>query len=126
MMSHEIISISNYFEKFSDELITSNYSSIGISLGTGFTSVKGSIDHLKKIELDRMLDLHVVDKKTNVLEKKEKELAEEEELDKFILNHLCGEIMDLGNDQVDLIASKTKPKSKKSKKGRGIHIPNSV
>ena len=77
-----------------------------------------------------MLELHVVDKKSNVVEKEEKELAEEEELDKFILNHLCGEIMeevmDLGNDQVDLIASKTKPKSKKSKKGRGIHIPNSV
>ena len=69
-------------------------------------------------------------KKTNVLEKEEKELAEEEELDKFILNHLCGEIMeeimDLGNDQVDLIASKTKLKSKKSKKDRGIHIPNFV
>ena len=130
MMSHEIISISNYFENFSDELITSNYSSISISLGADVTSVKGSIDHLKKVELDRMFDLHVVDKKTNVLEKEEKELAEEEELDKFILNHLCGEIMeevmDLGNDQVDLIASKTKPKSKKSKKGRGIHIPNSV
>ena len=50
-------------------------------------------------------------KKTNVLEKEEKELTEEEELNKFILNHLCGEIMevmDLGNDQVDLIASKTK------------------
>ena len=57
-------------------------------------------------------------------------MAEEEELDKFILNHLCGEIMekvmDLGNDQVDLIASKTKLKSKKSKKDRGIHIPNFV
>ena len=63
MMSHEIISISNYFEKFSDELITSNYSSISISLGADVTSVKGSIDHLKKVELDRMLDLHVVDKK---------------------------------------------------------------
>ena len=67
-------------------------------------------------------------KKTNVLEKDEKDLAEEEELDKFILSHLCGEIMeevmDLGYDQVDLIASKAKPKSKKSKKGRGIHIPN--
>ena len=49
-------------------------------------------------------------------------MAEEEELDKFILNHLCGEIMeevmDLGNDQVDLIASKTKLKSKKSRKDR--------
>ena len=69
-------------------------------------------------------------KKTNELEKEKKELAEEEELDKFILSHLCGEIMeevmDLGNDQVDLIASKTKPKSKKSKKGRGIHILNYV
>ena len=69
-------------------------------------------------------------KKTNVLEKEEMELAEEEELDKFILSHLCEEIMeevmDLGNDQVDLIASKTKLKSKKSKKDRGIHIPNFV
>ena len=37
-----------------------------------------------------MLELHVIDKKTNVLEKEEKELAEEEELDKFIPNHLCG------------------------------------
>ena len=53
----------NSFLNFSDDLITSNYSSIGISLGGDFTSVKGSIDHLKKIELDRMLELHVVDKK---------------------------------------------------------------
>ena len=53
----------NSFLNFSDDLITSNYSSIGISLGVDSTSVKGSIDHLKKIELDRMLDLHVVDKK---------------------------------------------------------------
>ena len=34
--------------------------------------------------------------------------------------------MDLGNDQFDLIDSKTKPKFKKNKKGRRIHIPNSM
>ena len=45
---------------------------------------------MKKVELDRLHDLHVVDKKINVLEKEEKELAKEEELDKLILNHLCG------------------------------------
>jgi len=59
-------------------------------------------------------------KKTNVLEKEEKELAEEEELDKFILNHLCGEIMeevmDLGNNQVDFIESKTNQNPKRVKK----------
>lgn len=113
---------------FSDELIISNCSSIGISLGADITSVKGWIDDLKKVELDRLHVIHVVDKK-KVLEKEEKELAEEEELDKFILNHLCGEIMeevmDLRNDQVDRIAPKTKPKSKKNKRGRRIHIPNS-
>ena len=55
-----------------------------------------------------------------MLEKEEKELAEEEELDKFILNHLCGEIMeevmDLGNNQVDFIESKTNQNPKRVKK----------
>ena len=85
---------------------------------------------MKKVESDRLHVLHVVDKKTNVLEIEENELADEVELDKLILNHFCGdimeEVMDLGNDQFDLIDSKTKPKSKKNKKGRGIHIPNSL
>jgi len=119
----------NSFINFSDELITSSYSSIGITLGSDFTSVKGWIAHLKKVESDRLHVLHVVDKKTNVLEIEENELADEVELDKLILNHLCGdimEVMDLGNDQFDLIDSKNKPKFKKNKKGQRIHIPNSL
>ena len=84
---------------------------------------------MKKVESDRLHVLHVVDKKTNVLEIEENELADEVELDKLILNHLCGdimEVMDLGNEQFDLIDSKTKPKFKKNKKGQRIHIPNSL
>ena len=53
----------NSFINFSDELITSNYSSIGITLGSDFISVKGWIAHLKKVESDRLHVLHVVDKK---------------------------------------------------------------
>jgi hypothetical protein len=39
-----------------------------------------------------------VDKKIEVLELEEKELDEEEEIDRLLFQNTCGEIMDVGGD----------------------------
>ena len=73
------------------------------------------------------------DWKSILLDKEEKNLPEEEEIDKFILNHLCGEIMDevmyANSDPNDLTVplSKTKHpgcKRKKAKKTTDPKQPN--
>ncbi|TVU40757.1 hypothetical protein EJB05_14233, partial [Eragrostis curvula] len=96
--------------------------------GPDSVSVSGSVACLKNVELSRLNNVNWIDKKMKVIEKEEKELADEEELDKFILNHLCGEIMeevmDLGNDQDDRIVPRPKPKSKNKVKGCSTTIPN--
>ena len=64
------------------------------------------------------------DWKSDFLDKEGKNMAEEEEIDKFILNHLCGEIMDevmdASSDPNDLTVplSKTKHPDCKRKKAK--------
>lgn len=55
----------------------------------------------------------------DAIDKVEKELNEEQEIDTFILNNICGEIMDevldASNDLKDFTVALSKPKRKSSK-----------
>ena len=53
-----------------------------------------------------------IDSKEAILDKEEKNMAEEEEIDMFILNHLCGEIMDEVMDVSSNLKDFTVPLSK--------------
>lgn len=61
-------------------------------------------------------------KKNDVFDKEQKELDEVDELDKFILNHLCSdimeEVMDMGSDFDKFVAATHKKSSRKNKKNK--------
>ena len=68
-----------------------------------------------------------IDWKEAILDKEEKNMAEEEEIDMFILNHLCGEIMDevmdVSSDLNDFTVPLSKTKHHNSK-GKKVHETN--
>src|SRR6185312_433532 len=107
---------------FPDEYIRSSFSSIGINLGSDDTSIRNSVLNLKKVEENSMHESRSIDWKEAILDKEENNMAEEEEIDMFILNHLCGEIMDevmdVSSDLNDFTVplSKTKHHNSKGKK----------
>jgi len=113
---------SSSFLHFPDEYIRSSFSSIGINLGSDDTSIRNSVLNLKKVEENSMHESRSIDWKEAILDKEEKNMAEEEEIDMFILNHLCGEIMDevmdVSSDLNDFTVplSKTKHHNSKGKK----------
>jgi hypothetical protein len=75
---------------------------IGISLGLDASSSLASWSSIKNSALGVTQEGVLVDLKEKVIEKVEKEILEEEELDKLLLQNICGEIMDevmdLGSD----------------------------
>ena len=112
------------FSSLPDEFIHSSFSSIGVSLGYDDTSISKSILELEELEGKMMHESRSKDWKSVLLDKEEKNMAEEEEIDKFILNRLCGEIMDevmdASSDPNDLTVplSKTKHPDCKRKKAK--------
>jgi hypothetical protein len=106
-----------------DSMVISNLNVIGISLEVDDASISESMDNIREKALGCLQEHIRVSLKDNVLEKDEKELLEEEELQKLFLKNICIEIMegvvDLGSD-CDVIL----PRGYNSKKitGRGGHI----
>ena len=115
------------FLPFPVEYIHSSFSSIGINLGPDDTRIRNSISNMKQVEENRMHESHNIDWKTSILDKEEKHLAEEDEIDSFILNHLCGEIMDEVMDASSDLNDFTVPLSKTkhhNSKGKKVHETN--
>lgn len=71
--------------------------------------------------------INLIDRKIQLLEKEEKELLDEQEVEKFILNHLFSdimeEVMDLGGDHNVFVPPKKKSKAKN--KGPRISLKHS-
>lgn len=115
------------FLYLNDEVIASGLNNLGVTLGLDSTSVSESIAYIKKIEQNRLLEDNQQDLKSRVFAQEEKEIAEEEEIDRVILNNLCSDIMDevldVGSEQIVLArtahgrrkSSSTNRKSKNKK-----------
>jgi hypothetical protein len=77
--------------------------------------------NFKDHALGRQQDIAVVGQLERVIEREEKELLEEEELDKLFLKNICGkimdEVMDSGRDY-DVILPRSHPKKRGTKKGK--------
>jgi hypothetical protein len=102
----------NSFLHFTKEHVVENLESIGITLGNGELEVCKAIDSIKTHD--------VVSK---FFDQEEKELDEEEEVDKLILNSPCSDIMDevMDLDSAYPVDCKTIPKKKsprRSHKGK--------
>jgi hypothetical protein len=101
-------------------LIQSNLDVVGISLGVDKDSVNKSIKTLNEVVVSSTTKELCDDHKTFALDEEEKNLEQEEELDKLILNHLCSdimeEIMDLGECKNDLLIIPGSTSSKKKTK----------
>lgn len=117
------------FIHFHAEFIHASFSTIGIDLGKDSTSIKDSVIDMKKGDEYRLSETRCTDWKTEVLNKEEKNMADQEEVDTFILNHLCGEIMDevmdASGDPSDLTTALAKTNKPKSKDRKGLRIKGS-
>jgi hypothetical protein len=102
---------------------------IGISLGTDASSSLASWSNIKNSALGGIQEGVSVDVKEKVIEKVEKEILEEEELDKLLLQNICSEIMeevmDLGSD-FDAILPRGQTKKKLGRKGKKLNNFNHV
>jgi hypothetical protein len=78
----------------SNECVTKNLQSIGISLGTCCDQINLSVQRIKEVEAEHALEAKNKDIISEVFDKEEKEELENEEIDKLILNSLCFEIVD--------------------------------
>jgi len=99
--------------------IISNLSSIGFSLGNDKLSVHDAVISLRVDETIKVDDVLREDVKDRALEREEKEMAQEEELDRLILNHICSDIMDEvldGDAGGNLTASVSSQKSQEKKR----------
>jgi hypothetical protein len=90
-----------------DSTIQSNLDVLGISLGSDKDSVSKSITKLKVAVHNSSNNEFCRNKKTIVLDEEEKNIEQEEEPDKLIINYLCTdimeEVMDLGECKNDLL-----------------------
>jgi hypothetical protein len=82
----------NEGENISDSCICSNLSCVGISIGQEKDSIDASIAVLREATENSMPS--VCNKKMLILESELKDIKQEEDLDKILLNQLCGELMD--------------------------------
>jgi hypothetical protein len=82
------------FLHFSKEHVVDNLELIGITLGKGESEVCKAVERIKCHENDRRVEKVNIDEASKKNYQEEKDLAEEEEVDKLILNSLCCEIMD--------------------------------
>lgn len=110
----------NSFLHVPNESIASSLNNIGVSIGSDFMAVTDSITHIKQIERDRLLTDNTTDLKTSVFDKEEKEMAEEDEVDRFILNNLCSEIMDevMDQDSEHIVQAHTDPRKGTTSKNK--------
>jgi hypothetical protein len=69
----------------------SNLQSIGISLGDDVASISKSMINIKEQALGSVQECDVPSMVDKVMEKDEKELLEEEELEKLFLKNICSE-----------------------------------
>jgi hypothetical protein len=111
-----------HFSLADDTVAISNLDNIGISLGPDHLSSLASWASIKNSALGGINEGVSVDLKEKVIEKVEKETIEEEELDKLLLENICGEIMeevmDLMSD-FDVILPRGQNK-KKDRKGKRV------
>jgi hypothetical protein len=108
---------------FIKEDVIYNLESIGINPGNGESEVCKEVDRIKSWENDRCVEQFTKDEVSRIFDQEEKELAEEEEVDKLILNSRCSEIMDqvMDLDSAYPLDCKTIPRKKspwRSQKGK--------
>lgn len=95
---------------------------VGIVLGNDSFSTNDSIESIKKVEKQRLLENHRSDMVERFLDREEKEMEADEELDKLMLSTFCSDITDDVMDfdsayPMDCITvSKKEPASLSSKK----------
>jgi hypothetical protein len=102
-----------------------NLDNIGISLGGDSASVQEAWSHIKLSALGDGQEGAPVELKDVVIEKIEKELLEEEELEKLFLNNICGEIMDEVMDlesDYDVVLPRSHSRNMNCRKGKNIKI----
>jgi hypothetical protein len=120
------------FVHFSNENVIDNLQSVGIVLGSSSDQITFSVEHIKEVELERIVDAGSKDIISEVFDKEEKEELENEKVDKLILNSLCCEIMDevvdLGNayPQDCNITPRQKPSSTRAARWLSGRILSSV
>jgi hypothetical protein len=103
-----------------DSDVISNLDTIGVSLGADASSISESVVDLKNSALGSLHERVSVNLKDKVLEKEEKELLEEEELELFLKNiysEIMEEVMDLGSD-CDVVLPRGLTKKKDYRKGK--------
>lgn len=104
------------FSHLTDSFIQSGFSSIDLKLGTDEARVTSSILKMKSAVECRALESQKVDWKIDALDREEKEICDEQEIGTFILNNICGEIMDEvmdgSSDLMDYTTTLPKPKHK--------------
>jgi hypothetical protein len=109
----------------SKEHIIDNLESIGINLGNDALEVGKSVETIKSRESITLVDHDSKDVISKLFDQEEKEVMEEEEVDKLVLNALCCEIIDevLDLDSANPLDCKTIPRKKsprQSQKGKGL------
>jgi hypothetical protein len=117
------------FLQFTKENVVDNLVSVGINLGNGEAKVDKAVASIKSREFDRHTEKLSIDEVSKIFDQEEKEMAEEEEVDKMILNSLCSEIMDkvMNLDSAYPLDCKTIPKEKspnRSQKGKRLDKRN--
>jgi hypothetical protein len=85
---------SSPMSNLADDIIISNLDCIGISVGSDASSVSKSVAALKCTNRVKQNNLEEIDRKTRLLKQEERNMLEEEELDKILLNNICIEIME--------------------------------
>jgi hypothetical protein len=82
------------FLQLSNDDIISNMSDIGMVEGIDKIADSMLIETLKTVEKERWLDIIEQDKIERIFDKEQKEMDEEEEIDKLMLRSLCSDITD--------------------------------
>jgi hypothetical protein len=99
---------------FTKEHIVDNLESIGINLGKGALEVNKTGEKINSRDVVCNANQGSDDEISRIFDLEEKELAEEEEVDKLILNSLCCELMDevMNLDSPYPLDCKTSPRKK--------------
>jgi hypothetical protein len=108
-----------------DSMFISNLNTIGISLGIDDATVSESMFKIRENALGRSQEGEVASLKDMVLEKEDKELLEEEELEKLFLKNICSdimdEVMDHGSDY-DVVLPEGYNSKRGNKRGKNLKI----
>jgi hypothetical protein len=82
------------FLHFTSDQVNQSLNTIGICLGSDTDAIGTSLDKIKNLETAILLEQSTSDSINTVFDIEEKEMTEEEEVDKLILNSLYSEKMD--------------------------------